>query len=75
MACLCETVCLISADSDLAGQFNETAAHICLEQRNPVKTFSSLVKEARELLEKKKAQELAIVLPSSSRETCWNEIE
>ncbi|XP_062202317.1 uncharacterized protein LOC133904783 [Phragmites australis] len=74
LVCLCETVCnkLISADTDLAGQFDEIAAHIYSEQRNPDKTFSSLIKEARELLDKKKAQELAIVSATSSREIRWN---
>ncbi|OEL22630.1 hypothetical protein BAE44_0016352, partial [Dichanthelium oligosanthes] len=60
-----------SDDPDLAHQFHEIAAVVCLKQKNPVKTFTYLIKEAQQLLNAKKAQELAIVpavAESSSRE-------
>jgi hypothetical protein len=55
---LCETVNnkLISEDADLVGQFDKIAAHICSVRGCPVNNFTALVKEARELLDKKKAR-------------------
>uniref|UniRef100_A0A0A9C9N8 Uncharacterized protein n=1 Tax=Arundo donax TaxID=35708 RepID=A0A0A9C9N8_ARUDO len=52
---LCETICKrwIKADPDLARQFDEIAAKICSEEGKPVRSFTSLVKEAQELLKKK----------------------
>ncbi|KAL6623640.1 hypothetical protein ACP70R_033519 [Stipagrostis hirtigluma subsp. patula] len=60
----------INNDSDLTRQLNEIAEMVCLEQGKPVKDFDGLVDEARVLLRKHKAEELARArAASSSRET------
>ncbi|KAL6599908.1 hypothetical protein ACP70R_045559 [Stipagrostis hirtigluma subsp. patula] len=61
----------IDTDTDVTRELNEIAKKVCPEQENPVKDFKGLVDEARELLKKYTAEELARVrAASSSRETC-----
>ncbi|KAL6638445.1 hypothetical protein ACP70R_023940 [Stipagrostis hirtigluma subsp. patula] len=65
---LCEAIqwLWIDTDIDVARELNDIAKEVCSEQKKPVKDFSGLVDEAKELLEKMKA---SVRAASSSCET------
>lgn len=64
---LCETVCdtWVNTDPNIAGMLDEIATDDdwrIVEEG----TFCSVVKEARELLRKKKAQQVPVIVPGTS---------
>ncbi|KAF0889292.1 hypothetical protein E2562_022842 [Oryza meyeriana var. granulata] len=68
---LCDKICgtWISADPDFGRKLDLKAAKFCSKQKKPVRAFASLVKEAQERLDKKKAQELPATNVSASSST------
>ncbi|KAJ1269375.1 hypothetical protein BS78_07G207200 [Paspalum vaginatum] len=70
---LCDTVhkkFVSEADPDLARQFDDIAAAVCLEQKRAVRTYTHLVEDAQQLLDaKNKAQELATEPAAAAAET------
>ncbi|EEC69456.1 hypothetical protein OsI_38648 [Oryza sativa Indica Group] len=71
LASLCVTVCdkLISTDPVLADRFDKIAADVCLDSSITANTtantaFAALVKEAGEVVEKRKAQSIVGIAPA-----------
>ncbi|XP_024310986.1 uncharacterized protein LOC112268933 [Brachypodium distachyon] len=63
--CLMVSEILTTEDPDLARQLDEIAASVCFDTVIPVTTFASIMKDAQELLNKKKQAQDSEIVPAS----------